>query len=78
MFEHIVAVSITRRPAAMRQLRCGGFANPDIDKILNLHLDLAITITDVQAEATAALVIQGSRIGALIRTGWRRWPAMSC
>jgi len=66
-FDRIVAVSgFARRPAAVRQLpKVGGFANPDIQKILALQPDLAITITDIQADSAAELIRRGIPVLAL-------------
>ncbi|MBX3015980.1 MAG: ABC transporter substrate-binding protein [Caldilineaceae bacterium] len=66
-FERIVAVSgFARQPAAVRQLpKVGGFADPQLDKILALQPDLAITITDIQAEIAAQLIKAGIPVLAL-------------
>lgn len=66
-FERIVAVSgFARQPTAVRQLpKVGGFANPDLAKILALQPDLAITISDIQAEPAAQLIKAGIPVLAL-------------
>jgi iron complex transport system substrate-binding protein len=67
VFERIVAVSgFARRPAGVRQLpKVGGFTTPDIQKILSLEPDFAITTSDLQAEAAAALIKAGVPVLAL-------------
>ena len=66
-FERIVAVSgFARQPAAVGTLpKVGGFADPNLEKILALQPDLAITITDIQAEVAAQLIKAGIPVLAL-------------
>lgn len=67
VFDRIIAVSgFARQPAAVRQLpKIGGFSTPDIEKILSLQPDLAITIMDIQAGAAAQLIQHGIPVLAL-------------
>ncbi len=66
-FERLVGVSgFTRRPAKARDLpKVGGFATPDLEKVLALEPDLVITMSDIQAEAAAFLVKHGVPVLAL-------------
>ena len=67
VFDRIIAVSgFARRPAGVRRLpKVGGFADPDLAKIAALQPDLVITLSDIQADAVAALVRQGIPVLAL-------------
>lgn len=66
-FDRIVGVSgFARRPEAVKSLpKVGGFAQPDVERVLALQPDLVITISDIQAEAAATLIKQGVPVLAL-------------
>ncbi|HXF63149.1 MAG TPA: helical backbone metal receptor [Caldilineaceae bacterium] len=66
-FDRIVGVSgFARRPAQVRTLpKVGGFATPDMDRVLALDPELVIAISDIQADAVAALVRAGVPVVAL-------------
>jgi len=66
-FDRLVGVSgFTRRPTQARALpKVGGFATPDLEKVLALEPELVITTSDIQAEAAAFLVKHGIPVLAL-------------
>ncbi len=66
-FDRLVGVSgFARRPEKVRDLpKVGGFATPDLEKVLDLNPDLVITISDIQAEAAAFLLKHGVPVLAL-------------
>lgn len=66
-FDRIVGVSgFARRPEQVKRLpKVGGFAAPDIERVLALQPDLVITISDIQAEAAASLIRHGVSVLAL-------------
>lgn len=57
-FDRLIATSgFARRPAKVRALpKVGGFATPDLEKVVAMEPDLVITTSNIQAEATAYLV----------------------
>lgn len=66
-FDRLVgASSFARRPEKVRNLpKIGGFATPDLEKVLALEPDLVITTSDVQADAAAHLIKRGIPVLAL-------------
>lgn len=66
-FDRLVGVSgFARRPRQVRSLpKVGGFASPDLEKVLALDPDLVITISDIQADAAAYLIKRGIPVLAL-------------
>jgi len=66
-FDRLVGVSgFARRPIRVRDLpKVGGFATPDLEKVMSLKPDLVITMSDIQAEAAASLVKRGVPVLAL-------------
>lgn len=66
-FDRIVGVSgFARQPEAVKRLpKVGGFAEPDLERVLSLRPDLVITISDIQAEVAAGLIRHGIPVLAL-------------
>lgn len=66
-FDRIVGVSgFARRPEAAKHLpKVGGFADPDVERVLALQPDLVISMSDIQAEAAASLIKHGVPVLAL-------------
>jgi iron complex transport system substrate-binding protein len=72
VLERVVAVSgFTREPPAARALpKVGGFATPDLERVVALGPDLALTSTDVQAAAAAELIRAGVPVVAVTPATW--------
>lgn len=79
LMDRVVGVSaFTTEPADARQLpRIGGFSTPDLKKITDLRPDLALTISDIQADIGRELVKQGVPVLALnphsLADIWQSW-----
>lgn len=65
--DRVVAVSVfARHSEAIRSLpKVGGFATPDLARVVEFEPDLVITTSDVQADAAAGLVRRGIPVLAL-------------
>ena len=72
-FDRLVGVSgFARRPKKVRELpKVGGFATPDLEKVMNLDPDLVITLSDIQAEAAAFLLKHGFLSLLYTLTPWK-------
>ncbi len=66
-FDRLVGVSgFARRPEKVRDLpKVGGFATPDLERVLALEPDLVITASDIQADAATYLIKRGIPVLAL-------------
>ncbi len=66
-FDRLVGVSaFARRPSKVNRLpKVGGFATPDLEKVIALEPDLVITISDIQADAATFLIKHGIPVLAL-------------
>lgn len=62
--DRIVGISAyaSRPPEARNKPRVSAFRDANIDKILNLHPDLVLAFSDVQAEIARELVLRGATV----------------